>query len=200
MGNSANFRDPSHSEYGAYTTGRPLHPLTDAGAYTRSESPYGTFDQGGNAWEWLISDNGQVGLRGASFHDHYENLRAENRTFPHGSTAESPGIGFRVGRASAFPVLVGDYNENDTVDAADFVLWRDTLGSTMDLAADGDLSGTVDMGDFVLWRTHFGEIIPAELTTISSVPEPSTVGVLIVGISLTTVFARRRILLWGKSK
>ena len=26
--------------------------MTDAGAYARSHSPYGTFDQGGNVWEW----------------------------------------------------------------------------------------------------------------------------------------------------
>lgn len=27
--------------------------LTDVGAYTTSASPYGTFDQGGNVWEWI---------------------------------------------------------------------------------------------------------------------------------------------------
>ena len=26
--------------------------LTDVGSYTASASPYGTFDQGGNVWEW----------------------------------------------------------------------------------------------------------------------------------------------------
>jgi formylglycine-generating enzyme required for sulfatase activity len=26
--------------------------LTEVGAYTSSLSPYGTFDQGGNVWEW----------------------------------------------------------------------------------------------------------------------------------------------------
>jgi len=26
--------------------------MTDVGAYTSSDSPYGTFDQGGNVWEW----------------------------------------------------------------------------------------------------------------------------------------------------
>ena len=35
----------------------------------------------------------------------------------------------------------GDYNANGTVDAADYTIWRDTLGSTTDLRANGDNTG-----------------------------------------------------------
>jgi formylglycine-generating enzyme len=41
-GNSANFYD------GDFTTGDLTFPLTDASSYLLSDSPYGTFDQGGN--------------------------------------------------------------------------------------------------------------------------------------------------------
>ena len=37
--------------------------------------------------------------------------------------------------------LPGDYNHNGMVDAADYTVWRDTLGSTTDLRANGDNSG-----------------------------------------------------------
>ena len=49
----------------------------------------------------------------------------------------------------AFP---GDYNHNGTVDAADYVVWRHTLGqSGTSLAADGDGSGTIDQADYDEW-------------------------------------------------
>ncbi len=42
--------------------------LTDAGAYVDSDSPYGTFDQGGNVWEWnesLVSSSYRGGRGGS---------------------------------------------------------------------------------------------------------------------------------------
>jgi hypothetical protein len=57
--------------------------------------------------------------------------------------------------------LPGDYNFNREVDAADYVIWRKTLGSNSDLRADGSGDGTVDQDDHALWRTHFGEILPS---------------------------------------
>jgi formylglycine-generating enzyme required for sulfatase activity len=59
MGNSANCW-PATSPSGA---------LTNVGAYTLSNSPSGTFDQGGNVWEWtdtIISDDGRV-MRGGDW-------------------------------------------------------------------------------------------------------------------------------------
>ena len=50
----------------------------------------------------------------------------------------------------------GDYSENGTVDAADYIIWRDTLGSFADLRADGDGSGVVDRADYDYWRERFG--------------------------------------------
>ena len=43
--------------------------LTDVGAYTLSSSPYGTFDQGGNVWEWneSVHVGTHRGIWGTSF-------------------------------------------------------------------------------------------------------------------------------------
>jgi hypothetical protein len=56
--------------------------------------------------------------------------------------------------------LRGDYDGNGAVDARDYVLWRDTLGSTSDLRADGDGNGTVDETDYSFWRGNYGATGP----------------------------------------
>ena len=41
--------------------------------------------------------------------------------------------------------LAGDYNDDDTVDAADYVLWRNSQGQIgSNLPADGDLDNRMD--------------------------------------------------------
>jgi len=102
--------------------------------------------------------------------------------------------------AYTLTVVRADYNENGVVDAADYALWRNTLGSVVPLytAADGDGSGTINLNDFLVWKNHFG-LRSANSSGSGSggaagtgVPEPvSTLQVLIAGGMLTLV-ARRR--------
>lgn len=69
----------------------------------------------------------------------------------------------------------GDYNNNGFVDAADYTIWRDTLGDTVTAlsGADGDGDGEIGPGDYNLWVSNFGNttIGPA---VARSIPEPST--------------------------
>jgi formylglycine-generating enzyme required for sulfatase activity len=55
----------------SYTYGPNYNYLTDVGAYTSSASYYGTFDQGGNAYEWNETAVSGLyrGLRGGSWFD-----------------------------------------------------------------------------------------------------------------------------------
>jgi formylglycine-generating enzyme required for sulfatase activity len=89
-GNNATFYD------GDYTIGSPYW-RTEFGAHENSESPYDTFDQGGNVSEWneAVSTLSR-GLRGGSFADVLVNyLHAANRNFNSPSN-EGTTIGFRV--------------------------------------------------------------------------------------------------------
>ncbi len=79
-------------------------------------------------------------------------------------------------------VLAGDYNGNGIVDAADYTVWRDSLGQVgMDLAADGTgpggmPDGIVDSLDYYLWKSHFGQSAGSGSGSgaNAAVPEPAT--------------------------
>jgi hypothetical protein len=54
--------------------------------------------------------------------------------------------------------LLGDYNRDDIVDAADYVVWRKTLGASVTAfaGADGSGNGLIDQDDFTIWMANFG--------------------------------------------
>jgi beta-xylosidase len=74
------------------------------------------------------------------------------------------------------PDLPGDYNNDGTVDAADYIVWRDTLGSTTDLRADGTGNLVVDGNDLRVWRAHFGNTTSAQANAAfgATLPEPGS--------------------------
>ena len=68
------------------------------------------------------------------------------------------------------PFLLGDYNLDGIVDAADYTVWRDTLGqSAMPFSgADGDGSGVIDQPDYDVWKADFGNTLPPGSAAIAS--------------------------------
>jgi hypothetical protein len=91
--------------------------------------------------------------------------------------------------------LNADYNHNGLVDAADYVLWRQQLGTNVPngTGADGDGNGIVNQLDYDLWRSHFGLTMGAggSLST-GAVPEPTTCILLAAGAILSFGSLRRR--------
>ena len=71
--------------------------LTDAGSYTGSASPYGTFDQGGNVFEWneAILLGSARGVLGGDFDNGPERLDASDRG-GQGPGGEFFNVGFRL--------------------------------------------------------------------------------------------------------
>jgi hypothetical protein len=69
----------------------------------------------------------------------------------------------------------GDYNRDGIVDAADFVLWRDTLGKSGNaLSADGNRDKTIGEADRALWHSQFGqESEQDEESGAQAIPEPA---------------------------
>jgi hypothetical protein len=58
------------------------------------------------------------------------------------------------------PCPPGDYNDNATVDAADYVVWRKTLGTNFELPneAPTETPGMVTEGDYDVWVENFAEV------------------------------------------
>lgn len=72
--------------------------------------------------------------------------------------AAVPWVEMRVDTLIGLP---GDYNRDGTVNAADYVMWRNTMGSTTELSADGNYNGAIDADDYSVWRQNFGTVSTA---------------------------------------
>lgn len=83
-----------------------------------------------------------------------------------------------------FERLAGDYNRDGRVDAADYVVWRNTLGSDSHLAADGSRNGMIDQADYNVWRANFGATA-SSAAYVQIVPEPDVC--LLVAFGLLTI-------------
>ena len=82
------------------------------------------------------------------------------------------GSALDIGAHEAF--APGDYNGNGTVDAADYTVWRDTIGSTSDLRADGNGDRMIDEDDYNMWKSLFGTTYDSGAGSGSAVPEPTS--------------------------
>ncbi|HVT29351.1 MAG TPA: dockerin type I domain-containing protein [Lacipirellulaceae bacterium] len=88
--------------------------------------------------------------------------------------------------------LTGDFNHDGQVDAADYTIWRKTLGSSTNLAADANLNSVVDALDFQLWRSNFEASESSGSGAIANVavPEPAT-WLLVFIVVMVSIGARR---------
>jgi hypothetical protein len=78
----------------------------------------------------------------------------------------------------------GDYNDNDVVDAADYVVWRN--GGPLLNEVAGVTPGDVTVEDYEAWRARFGNVAvatPAAALRPAAVPEPSTFVYLAAGVA-----------------
>ena len=81
-------------------------------------------------------------------------------------------------------IIPGDYNGDDIVDAADYTVWRETLGQMLAIndagtGADGNGNAAIDLADFSVWKSNFGKTrdsfgAGAIADPRSAVPEPGT--------------------------
>ncbi len=91
-----------------------------------------------------------------------------------------------------FPTpLAGDYNTDGIVDAADYTVWRDHLGSGVSLP--NDTTPGVGPDDYIRWRDNFGATAAGSSAAAASasIPEPSTAMMLWLCLVIVAAKARR---------
>ncbi|TWT33956.1 hypothetical protein KOR34_37920 [Posidoniimonas corsicana] len=115
----------------------------------------------------------------------------------------SPDIAFQFRRADTGAVidglvefvsggLIGDYNADGVVDAADYTVWRDTLGQSVPVGtgADGDGDGQIDQGDYVAWRSNYG-LGSGASAAVDAAPEPLAAALALIAAAQLTMSRRR---------
>jgi hypothetical protein len=88
------------------------------------------------------------------------------------------------------PGLPGDYNDDDTVDAADYTTWRNLLGAAVALPNETVTPGMVTTEDYDEWRANFGATGGSGAT--ASIPEPASGGMALVVICCACLGYRLR--------
>lgn len=79
------------------------------------------------------------------------------------------------------PVTIdGDYNADGTVDAGDYVVWRNNLGAPAGTLANDPHATAIGTDQYATWKTNFGDTLSASLVA-SNVPEPTSTMILIAG-------------------
>jgi T5SS/PEP-CTERM-associated repeat protein len=107
---------------------------------------------------------------------------ADNLTWHISYNTNSVLIG--VGLSGGLP---GDYNRDGTVDAADYVVWRNNEGTT-NLLPNDLLGGIIDSRQYNQWRANFGATTAGAAAVASAdslsavVPEPACNLLLLVGL------------------
>lgn len=177
----------------------PTMPTGTGGALQRMDGL--TFDAGFTADRYLTISNGfeSVNARdegsGAVDPDEARQgfwaVSAHFVDLTQGAAGEVVAAGIQLAPQGLPQVLRNpmDYNGDGSVNAADYTVWRDSLGQTGDgLPADGNGDGTVDGIDYDNWKNNFGADASLSGTEfLPSVDFPTTVqlakGVTLPGLA-----------------
>ena len=95
----------------------------------------------------------------------------------------------------ARPLHPTDFDSDGDVDGIDMLTWQNGFGITSGATrsqGDGNSDGKVDAADLVLWEMQFGTTPVGALAATLTVPETSTLWLVICGATVSTLLGSRR--------
>jgi hypothetical protein len=90
--------------------------------------------------------------------------------------------------------VLGDYNEDGVVNAADYVVFRNNLDQTFTLPNENPEAATpglVDAEDYSFWVSNFGNTSGGGASVV--VPEPGSIALMALSLVGSVVAVRRRV-------
>jgi autotransporter-associated beta strand protein len=88
--------------------------------------------------------------------------------------------------------IAGDYNNDGTVDAADYTVWRDSLGAAAGSLLNDSLGTPIGVAQYETWRANFGTSLASlALDAPAAVPEPTALVAAGLLLILAAVRTRR---------
>lgn len=176
---------------GIYNQGSQGGQQTPIDANSRSDLSLAVFDTDGTSL--LASMNHDGAGTTETISDLFLPTAGEYFVRVAGASAQVQLYQLELSITSAAITLQGDYNLDGAVDAADYSVWRDSLGRQgTGLAADGNGDEVVDQLDYDLWKSSFGSNgsgVGSRAT--STIPEPSSIAIACAAF-LAGVTSRKR--------
>jgi hypothetical protein len=179
--------------------------LTDVSNVPWAPGPSNPSDMAWDTAATLLSGTFPDGQTPSFFSNSETGIASSGNVFTSLGSASSPGTIANVKPLTSLIVRTNlisnmadaDYNNDGVVNAADYTVWRNTLGSTTMLEADGSgPSGSpdslIDNFDYLFWKEHYGETVPGSGAVVGelTVPEPNTAWLLVFGGILSLSLAR----------
>jgi hypothetical protein len=113
-------------------------------------------------------------------------------TGPAGFSYQLIDTGSMINLAVTVPGVAGDYNNDGSVDAGDYVVWRMNQGTTNPLPNDNNIGGTIGQAHYDLWRAHFGETVGSGSQIGSGAPVPEPALAVLLAFALAPLLLRGR--------